>query len=276
MPPKTTQRTTKTSTKTNAKGLNKEKHVRESQVKVPLMATVKRKLTYVGLMLIPTMVIVVLLDQPLHIGDQLFEENPFLPQQNPPSGLYDSDAELAPFFTASVQYWEPAIYGWAQEAELNPNIVATIIQIESCGHPYVSSNVGAQGLVQVMPLNFQDGDNQLDLNTNVRTGMKVFNDCLRWTTNPSFGGNPNASPDVGVALACYNGGPGVISMSRSDWYEESQNYYKWGTGIWQEASQGLTYSNTLNEWINAGGIHLCNRALQAQEQFDPIQALLPR
>ena len=39
---------------------------------------------------------------------------------------------------------------------LDPDIIATIIQIESCGNPAARSTAGAQGLFQVMPFHFEE------------------------------------------------------------------------------------------------------------------------
>ncbi|MBI5959948.1 MAG: transglycosylase SLT domain-containing protein, partial [Chloroflexi bacterium] len=54
----------------------------------------------------------------------------------------------------SVRHWKTQIHEWAAEYELNPNVVAIVIQIESCGDPSVISWAGATGLMQVMPFHF--------------------------------------------------------------------------------------------------------------------------
>lgn len=189
-------------------------------------------------------------------------------------GLYNTDRDLAKLFSPSVDYWEPAIFQWAQQYGLNPNLVATVIQIESCGDPYVASNAGAQGLFQVMPANFQEaGLNQLDPMDNARIGLNILSECLRFSTDPNFDGVTDGSPDVGLALVCYNGGPRVLMTPRDQWVDESQNYYRWGTGIWQDASQGLSTSDTLNQWLAAGGSRLCTQAATRQQLFRPLPAL---
>ena len=182
-------------------------------------------------------------------------------------GIYNTDAPLATLFTDSIEYWSPSIYQWAKEANLNPNLVATVMQIESCGHPYIGSPAGAHGLFQIIPLyHFEDGDNQFDPNTNAKAGLNHMNDCLRWTTDVS------PEPDVGLALVCYNGGPSMI-YDRNLWVQESFNYYTWGTGIWGDASNGQSTSETLNGWLNAGGSILCDQATAAQELVDPLNRL---
>ena len=70
------------------------------------------------------------------------------------------------------------ILRWAETYDLDPNLLATVMQIESCGHPTVSSHAGAQGLFQVMPMHFASDEDQLDPNTNAMRGASVLNSCL--------------------------------------------------------------------------------------------------
>jgi soluble lytic murein transglycosylase-like protein len=159
---------------------------------------------------------------------------------------------IAPFFTAEVSHWEPHIRRWAHEHNLDPNLLATVMQIESCGWQQAQSYAGAMGLFQVMPFHFKDGENMADPDTNARRGAGVLNECLGY-----------ADGDVGLAMACYNGGPGVLYQSRALWDGQVTAYYKWGTGIYQDAQQNRGYSATLEEWLRAGGQRLCDQAAQA-------------
>lgn len=160
---------------------------------------------------------------------------------------------LPALFTPEVRYWQSQILDWSARYGVDPNVVATIMQIESCGYPGAASGAGAQGLFQVMPFNFESTvSNQLDPNENAKAGLKVISDCLRYANN-----------DVGLALACYNGGPGLISRPMSQWPAESQRYYTWGTGIYADAVRHASSSDALTEWLNAGGIGLCERAAVA-------------
>lgn len=177
---------------------------------------------------------------------------------NTHGGLTSGDGTLSSVFTSEVMYWRDDIIRWGQERNLNPNLIATIMQIESCGDPYISSGVGAQGLFQVMPLHFANGENQIDIETNAQRGLNHLQDCLRWT-----------GYDVGVTFACYNGGPSVIGRPQSQWYEESRNYYTWGTGIYREATSGASSSSTLQTWLASGGSGLCETARNTQQLFTP-------
>jgi soluble lytic murein transglycosylase-like protein len=173
-------------------------------------------------------------------------------------GVTRGDAELANLFTQEVLYWQDELIRWGQERNINPNLLATIMQIESCGDPYVSSHAGAQGLFQVMPLHFENGQNQINPETNAQSGIDHLVDCLVWTDY-----------DVVVSLACYNGGPSVIGLDPSQWFQETQSYARWGGGIYADAAQGEASSPTLNEWLTAGGTNLCQRARFTQDFVMP-------
>lgn len=164
-------------------------------------------------------------------------------------GLFAAPSSIAPLFTSEVEHWSGDISRWAAEYELDPNLIATVMQIESCGHPTVSSYAGAQGLFQVMPFHFLTGENQLDPNTNAMRGMNFLNQCIDY-----------ADGDFGLAMACYNGGPSMTSRPFADWPEQTQRYYNWGTGIYRDAAQNANSSETITRWLDAGGINLCNQA----------------
>ena len=155
-------------------------------------------------------------------------------------------------FSMEVLYWEPLILAWGQIYGIDPNLIATLIQIESCGDPTVASPAGAQGLFQVMPLHFAPEEDMLDVQTNAARGLDYFTKGLVVS-----GG------DAGLALAGYNGGHGIIGKEQAFWSAETQRYYYWGVGIYREISAGAIESPTLAEWMNAGGSRLCNRASQS-------------
>jgi soluble lytic murein transglycosylase-like protein len=167
---------------------------------------------------------------------------------------------IAPVFTPEVQFWSPWIMKWAREYKIDPDILATVIQIESCGHYLVSSPAGAQGLFQVMPFHFAEGENMLDPETNAKRGIAYL-----------IGSLQRADGHIGLAMAGYNGGWGVIPRGWGRWATETRNYYRWGSLIYMDALAGKTteQSAALQSWLNAGGVNLCRRAA---EVLAPLQA----
>ena len=159
--------------------------------------------------------------------------------------------QLSGVFTPEVQHWAPKIAVWAAEYQLDPALVATVMQIESCGNPHVLSPSGAQGLFQVMPFHFAADDDMLDPDTNAARGLAYLSLGLK-----RAGGN------VGLALAGYNGGHSLIGLASSLWPAQSQRYWYWGTGIYADAASGQANSPRLQEWLAAGGASLCTRAAQ--------------
>lgn len=157
--------------------------------------------------------------------------------------------QLAPVFTPEVRHWEPQILSWASTYGVDPNLVAIIMQIESCGDPQAVSVAGAQGLFQVMPFHFAAGENSLDPETNARRGLSYFVERLNQT-----GG------DIGKAFAGYNGGHVAAAGEWDDWVHETQRYYVWSTGIYADIQAGQSTSQTVQEWLQAGGASLCRQA----------------
>jgi len=168
---------------------------------------------------------------------------------SPTTSLVKLPGTLSPIFSPTVLYWESEIVTWSAQNGLDPDIAATIMQIESCGDPQALSHAGAQGLFQVMPFHFEAGEDAFNPDTNAFRGLSFYSYVLDLT-----GG------DVGRALAGYNGGPAAALGDWSNWLPETQRYYTWGTGIYEDAKAGLDVSPTLQEWLTAGGASLCRQA----------------
>lgn|SRR5574341_63539 len=186
----------------------------------------------------------------------VFEPLRIVPQPVQAGGPYEAvsrrpapQPDLSPIFMPSVQYWKDDILAWAQEYEVDPNLVATVMQIESCGNPDARSRSGAMGLFQVMPFHFESGEKPYEPDTNAYRGLSY----LRSSLDKSDG-------HAGLALAGYNGGHSLIYRDYEMWPYESQRYYRWGTGIYREASAGWDSSPTLAAWLSAGGQSLCDQA----------------
>jgi soluble lytic murein transglycosylase-like protein len=153
-------------------------------------------------------------------------------------------------FTPEVQYWWLDIQNWAAQYNLDPDLVATIMQIESCGDPNAVSSSGAQGLFQVMPFHFTPNAPMRDPATNAQAGLAFLVTVL-----------DQARGDVNLALAAYNGGQGVIYVPSDQWADETRRYTYWGSGIYAEAKSGSNVR--LQEWLQAGGWALCVQAGQS-------------
>jgi soluble lytic murein transglycosylase-like protein len=156
---------------------------------------------------------------------------------------------IAPLFTREIQHWAPQIVAWSAEFGIDPNMAATVMQIESCGDPNAVSGSGAQGLFQVMPFHFSPGETMQDPDTNARRGLAYLALGLEQTNG-----------DTSRTFAGYNGGHGTAARAWETWPAETQRYYVWSTGIYEDAVAGSGASETLNEWLAAGGAGLCQQA----------------
>lgn len=155
---------------------------------------------------------------------------------------------LAPLFSPQIMYWEDKILKWSDQKGLDPNLVATVMQIESCGDPGARSRAGAMGLFQVMPYHFQEGEDPYHPPTNAHRGLAYLKRAL------AKGGS------VKLALAGYNGGIQGAQRPPSAWSDETKRYVYWGTGIYADAKAGKDHSPRLDEWLGSGGSRLCQQA----------------
>ena len=158
---------------------------------------------------------------------------------------------LSPIFTPEIHYWADSITRWAAVSNLDPNLAAVVMQIESCGDPRATSRAGAIGLFQVMPFHFQAGEDPYQPDTNALRGLDYLKRSL-----DTAGGNAR------LALAGYNGGIGVISRGEWSWAAETARYVKYGYPIYEDARSGVTTSASLNEWYGRYGAGLCRQAAQ--------------
>ncbi|HEY9034275.1 MAG TPA: lytic transglycosylase domain-containing protein [Pseudomonadales bacterium] len=91
-----------------------------------------------------------------------------------------------------------AIHFEASQANLNPDVVLAVIQVESAFDQYAVSRVGAQGLMQVMPFWKKElgrgEDNLTHALTNLRYGCRILQHYLQ-----------REKGNLMMALARYNG-----------------------------------------------------------------------
>ncbi len=156
---------------------------------------------------------------------------------------------ISPIFTKQVQYWANDIVRWATTASLDPNLVAVVMQIESCGDPRALSRAGAMGLFQVMPFHFHITDNPFNPDTNALRGLNYLARSLE-----AAGGNAR------LAMAGYNGGIGVIARGEWTWAAETHRYVRYGAPIYEDAQSAASSSDELEEWYGMYGASLCRQA----------------
>ena len=158
---------------------------------------------------------------------------------------------ISPIFRVEIQYWADSISRWAAASQLDPNLVATIMQIESCGDPRARSSAGAMGLFQVMPFHFYAADDPYNPDTNAARGLAYLVKSLA-----TGGGNAR------LAMAGYNGGIGVIGRGEWAWPAQTKRYVQFGAPMYEDAKNGINPSPALNDWYENYGASLCRQAHQ--------------
>jgi soluble lytic murein transglycosylase-like protein len=123
--------------------------------------------------------------------------------------LVDMSARLQRFIKDAPERLQllKAVHREARAAELKPDLVLALIQIESRFDRYAVSRVGAQGLMQVMPFWKNEigrpDDNLTELDTNLQYGCRILQFYLA-----------REKGNLTKALARYNGSVGKT------WYPE--------------------------------------------------------
>jgi len=108
----------------------------------------------------------------------------------------------------------------AQRANLDPQLVLALIQVESNFDRFAISSAGARGLMQIMPFWVDEigtpDDNLFDIDTNLRFGCTILSLYLE-----------REKGDMHRALARYNGSVGqhwyprrVFTALRQRWYHQ--------------------------------------------------------
>ena len=116
----------------------------------------------------------------------------------------------------------PLIIEKSEKYNLEPELVASIIQVESSWHPRAESNAGACGLMQVIPKWNPKPDGTLytceelkDPATNIEAGTRA----LRWWLDKAKG-------DRKLALCSYNAGNICFKKMRHSYVKRVEYVYK--------------------------------------------------
>lgn len=174
----------------------------------------------------------------------------------PANFISGKPGDISPIFMPEVQYWSGEIRAWATQTGLDSNLIATVMQIESCGYQKAISRAGAIGLFQVMPFHFVSGDNPYDPDTNAARGLAYLKRSLQ-----------AAGGDIRLALAGYNGGIGVIGQPESNWSGQTRGYVAAGNRIYAEASKTDITTADVQQWTSEVTA-LCQQAA-ADEGINP-------
>lgn len=130
-----------------------------------------------------------------------------------------------------ILQWADLIFAAAEKYDIDPTLIAAVMEQESGGNPSAISPAGAIGLMQLMPGTARGlGVNPYDPKQNIEGGAKYLSIQLK-----RFG-------SVTLALAAYNAGPGNVNSGRYLYLTETQNYIRNVPALMQKYDQKFVQS----------------------------------
>lgn len=163
-----------------------------------------------------------------------------------PLGAQQANAITIRHLPAEVKRWEESLIEMSNKYNIDANFVAIIMMIESGGDPDAVSEVGAQGLMQVMPYTAEDiatkhlqqPRHNYDLKepyTNIEFGVAYLAHLRNQFGSPYQGSSWNET--VKLVAAGYNGGPGVAMQLQEGQqleYQETIDYTEKAITLWEK------------------------------------------
>jgi soluble lytic murein transglycosylase-like protein len=156
------------------------------------------------------------------------EVNQYLSRESNGEGSPQNLSLLRSNTPVTQQDVDAAIEQAAARHNVDPNLVRSVIKVESNFNPNAVSRKGAMGLMQLMPSTARSlhVTNPFDPQQNVDAGVRHLKKLLE-----SYGGN------VKLSLAAYNAGAGAVARSSGvPRFSETQNYVRRITNLYYGGS----------------------------------------
>ncbi|HET8669463.1 MAG TPA: lytic transglycosylase domain-containing protein [Candidatus Saccharimonadales bacterium] len=188
--------------------------------------------------------------------------NIYIKNMRVPLGV-ESPRVAARWIPPTVRKWDSYIVEMAKKYDIDPNLIAIIITLESGGNPKAESPVGAKGLMQVTAPTAQDiatkflkeprkQYNLEDPRTNIEFGTAYLAYLRDEFGTPAQG--PEWISTVELVAAGYNGGPGAansLEQGKGLRSTETVVYSRDAFNMWRE--RRAASSPTFDRWKERGG-----------------------
>ncbi len=132
-----------------------------------------------------------------------------------------SEKQLSPYWGSAISQWDWWIRYWAQDRELDPDLVAAVVRKESIGRTDAEGPYGSVGLMMVM----SDQDSGLWWRP-TREELKQPDINIQWGTGILKEIIRKSDGNLAIALAAYNGGWDQLNLATTARYAHSVlNFY---------------------------------------------------
>lgn len=183
---------------------------------------------------------------------------------------FQSHGITAAWIPDSVRRWQSIIREMGKKYNVDPNLIAIVITLESGGDPRAESGSGAKGLMQVTDLTAGDIAKKflkeprqeydlMDPRTNIEFGT-AYLAYLRDEFGTAKQG-PDWTATVELVAAGYNGGPGTASaLEKGEGLRDPEPviYSRDAFNMWRE--RYAPKSPTFDRWAERGGSRLLDAA----------------
>lgn len=196
----------------------------------------------------------------------------------PENGDASSHLEIA-WLPDTVKHWQPEIEKYSAEYNIDPNLIAIMMTVESGGDPHADSGV-AKGLMQITDPTAADIAQRIlptkrdhydltDPNTSIEFGAAYVRYLIDQVGQPSQG--PSWDDTVILVAAGYNGGLSAShAYEQRGWqglqdYDKDQQAFRYARYVhvmWQERHDPLSFA--YRNWYDVGN----GKALVDEAQAD--------
>ncbi len=176
----------------------------------------------------------------------------------------------SPWIPQTVKRWESYIDEMAKKYNLDPDLIAILMTMESGGYSKAKSDAGAEGLLQITPPTAKDIAARYlkqpvttydlsDPRTNIEFGV-AYLALLRDEFGEREQG-PSWNTTVELIAAGYNGGPGAANhLYKGEGLTSTETviYSRDAYNMWRE--RHAKTSPTYDRWLERGGFRLIDQA----------------